>query len=85
MPKSLKPKDGKIDIFAVHTRLNVPEHKKVLHDDTRWITVIREPTSLYESLFSFFRLQNPYHFQFNQLHQRSMMVSYIIFIINCIT
>ncbi|XP_068246872.1 galactosylceramide sulfotransferase-like isoform X2 [Palaemon carinicauda] len=60
IPPNLLPRSGKVDIFAVHTRLNVEEHSKILHNDTRWITIVRDPSALYESLFNFFHLGDIY-------------------------
>lgn len=56
VPRSLLPPSGKVDIFAVHTRLNVPEHSKILHDDSTWVTIVRDPSTLYESLYNFFHM-----------------------------
>ncbi|CAL4132079.1 unnamed protein product, partial [Meganyctiphanes norvegica] len=60
LPKVLTPPSGKVDIFAVHTRLEPSQHRQVLPDDTIWLTVVRDPTTLYESLFNFFRMAEPY-------------------------
>ena len=54
IPKDLLPLNGLVDIFCVHTRLNETALKEVLYDDTVWITILREPTELYESLYGFY-------------------------------
>jgi len=56
VPASRLPPGGRGDIFAVHTRLNPPQHAKVLHEDTKYVTVVRDPTTLFESMFNFFHL-----------------------------
>ncbi|XP_064081725.1 galactose-3-O-sulfotransferase 4-like isoform X2 [Macrobrachium nipponense] len=66
IPRKLLPVDGKVDIFAVHTRLNVPQHTLVLHNDTRWITIVRDPATLYESLFNFFHMKNAYGLELSE-------------------
>ncbi|KAF2361227.1 Galactose-3-O-sulfotransferase [Trinorchestia longiramus] len=58
IPSNLLPKSGKVDVFAVHTRLNPLEHMEVLHPDTVFVTAVREPVSLFESLYNFFNFQN---------------------------
>uniref|UniRef100_A0A6A7FX66 Galactosylceramide sulfotransferase-like n=2 Tax=Hirondellea gigas TaxID=1518452 RepID=A0A6A7FX66_9CRUS len=58
IPNNLLPSNGKVDIFAVHTRLNLEEHMKILHPDTFFVTVVREPAHLFDSLYSYFRLNN---------------------------
>ncbi|CAL4087305.1 unnamed protein product [Meganyctiphanes norvegica] len=60
IPRHLLPPSGKVDIFALHTRLDISEHTKVLHNDTFWVTVVRDPVDLFESLYNYFHLQNFY-------------------------
>ncbi|XP_047486102.1 galactose-3-O-sulfotransferase 3-like [Penaeus chinensis] len=57
IPKDLLPPGGKTDIFALHTRLSLRAQRKVLHKDTRWITVLREPASQFESFYNYFNLK----------------------------
>ncbi|CAL4109522.1 unnamed protein product, partial [Meganyctiphanes norvegica] len=66
IPRKLLPPSGKVDIFAVHTRLS-PDHDKVLYNDSIWITVVRDPVSLYESLYNFFHLNYLYKFKLEDL------------------
>lgn len=75
IPERLMPNSGKVDIFAVHTRLNPPEHARVLHNDTLWITIVREPSALFESLFNFFRLDTGYGFDLSEFSTRPLSVS----------
>ena len=56
VPRSLRPPSGRLDIFAMHTRLNVPELSKIVHPDSMYITAVREPPFLYESLYNYFNL-----------------------------
>ncbi|CAL4071511.1 unnamed protein product, partial [Meganyctiphanes norvegica] len=71
VPRKLLPPNGKVDIFAVHTRLS-PDHRKVLHNDSIWVTVVRDPVSLYESLYNFFHLRNVYHLKLDDLVKHPM-------------
>ncbi|XP_063595574.1 galactosylceramide sulfotransferase-like [Penaeus indicus] len=57
IPKHLLPPGGKTDIFALHTRVSYREQRMVLHKDTRWITVLREPASQFESFYNYFNLK----------------------------
>lgn len=66
IPPKLLPPSGKVDIFAVHTRLS-QDHLKVLHNDSIWVTVVRDPVSLYESLYNFFHLNNLYKIKLEDL------------------
>ncbi|XP_047485713.1 galactosylceramide sulfotransferase-like isoform X1 [Penaeus chinensis] len=72
IPKNLLPPSGKVDIFAVHTRLNFKEHSSVLHNDTRWVTLVRDPATLYESLFNFFHLKNGYNLDLSSFSSQPM-------------
>lgn len=60
VPRLLLPQSGVVDIFAMHTRLNPPEHRKILHPDTSFVTVVRDPALLYESLYNYFHLNHFY-------------------------
>ncbi|XP_066939161.1 galactosylceramide sulfotransferase-like [Macrobrachium rosenbergii] len=66
IPNHLLPPGGKVDLFVTHSRLNVPEHSKVLHEDSRWVTIIRDPARQYESLFIFFKLGEAYGLNLTQ-------------------
>ncbi|CAL4060235.1 unnamed protein product [Meganyctiphanes norvegica] len=57
----LLPSSGRADIFACHTRLNIPEHQKVLHPDAKWITLVRHPAGQYASLYAYYNMHNTYH------------------------
>ncbi|XP_064102736.1 galactose-3-O-sulfotransferase 4-like [Macrobrachium nipponense] len=72
VPRSLLPPSGKVDIFAVHTRLNVPEHSMILHNDSRWVTIVRDPSTLYESLYNFFHMGETFGIELSQYNTQSM-------------
>uniref|UniRef100_A0A6A7FZL0 Galactosylceramide sulfotransferase-like n=1 Tax=Hirondellea gigas TaxID=1518452 RepID=A0A6A7FZL0_9CRUS len=59
-PAQYMPEDGAIDIFAVHTRLNENEHRKIMHADASFVTVVREPGHLFESMYTFYYLKDSY-------------------------
>lgn len=48
---------GVVDIFAQHSRLHLTENLKVLHADTVFVTVMREPGTLFESIYHYCGLQ----------------------------
>ncbi|KAG0701130.1 Galactosylceramide sulfotransferase [Chionoecetes opilio] len=72
LPRRLVPIGGKVDIFAVHSRLNFLEHARVLHGDAKWLTVVREPAALYESLYNFYNMHNTYGFGLDKFGKKSM-------------
>lgn len=72
MPKKLLPSDGVVDIFAVHSRLNPSQHSLVLHADARWLTVVREPAALYESLFNYYHMNGAFGFSLQEFSSKSL-------------
>ncbi|CAL4093681.1 unnamed protein product, partial [Meganyctiphanes norvegica] len=72
LPKDLTPSSGKVDIFAVHTRLSPSQHGQALHDDAMWVTVVRDPATLYESLFNFFHMAKPYNIALENISQHPL-------------
>ncbi|KAK4301247.1 hypothetical protein Pmani_026582 [Petrolisthes manimaculis] len=42
-----------VNIFAIHTKWNHDEVAKIMPNNTVYVTIIREPTSLFTSLFSY--------------------------------
>ncbi|ROT68082.1 putative galactose-3-O-sulfotransferase [Penaeus vannamei] len=67
IPESLLPPDGKVDIFAVHSRLNAEEHRRVLAEDAKWVTIVREPASLFESLYTYYGIGRWYKLDLTEL------------------
>ncbi|KAK8388813.1 hypothetical protein O3P69_020644 [Scylla paramamosain] len=41
------------NIFAIHTKWDHVEVKKVMPEDTLFVTIVREPTALFQSVFSY--------------------------------
>ncbi|GIY82166.1 galactosylceramide sulfotransferase [Caerostris extrusa] len=60
------------NILTHHCRLNYDEMRKNLPDDVLFITIVRNPVELYESLFSFYSLHRFYKERFDTLgkHQK---------------
>ncbi|XP_063853421.1 galactose-3-O-sulfotransferase 4-like isoform X3 [Scylla paramamosain] len=71
IPKKLLPSDGLVDIFAVHSRLHPAQHSLVLYTDARWLTVVREPAALYESLFNYYHMNAAYGFGLQDFSKKS--------------
>jgi hypothetical protein len=45
------------DIFTHHARFHAANVRSVMPADTKRVTILREPASLFESLYSFFHLE----------------------------
>lgn len=60
IPSNLMPSSQVVDIFAVHTRLNMKENKKIMPPDTYYVTVLRDPVGQFESMYKFFGLDRQY-------------------------
>lgn len=78
IPQRYVPISGKVDIFAIHSRFNLPEFKKVLYPDTMYVTVVREPAGLYESLYAYFSLYKEYRMSLERFVSLPLMVGRII-------
>lgn len=79
IPESLLPPDGKVDIFAVHSRLNAEEHRRVLAEDAKWVTIVREPASLFESLYTYYGIGRWYKLDLTELTNFPMEVREPVF------
>lgn len=51
--------DGKFDMFVHHTRYS-QEVKSVMRSGTIYVTILREPASLFQSLYSFYHFDKKY-------------------------
>lgn len=51
--------DGKFDMFVHHTRYS-QEIKSVMRPGSVYITILREPTDLFQSIYSFFHFEKKY-------------------------
>ncbi|KAL5240287.1 hypothetical protein ACI65C_007697 [Semiaphis heraclei] len=51
--------DGKYDMFVHHTRYS-QEIKSVMRSGTIYVTILREPTSLFQSMYSFYHFDKKY-------------------------
>lgn len=58
VPQHLLSPNGAVDIFAVHSRLNVPQLLQVLHPHAAFVTVVRDPGSQFESIYGYYQLQS---------------------------
>ncbi|XP_042870181.1 galactosylceramide sulfotransferase-like [Penaeus japonicus] len=75
LPPKLVPLGGKVDVFALHTRLNVKENLKILHRDALWITVVRDPVYVFESLYMYFNLREIYGMEISDF--KRMPISFL--------
>lgn len=51
--------DGKFDMFVHHTRYS-QDVKSVMRSGTIYVTILREPTALFQSLYSFYHFDKKY-------------------------
>ncbi|KAH9369570.1 hypothetical protein HPB48_020683 [Haemaphysalis longicornis] len=55
------------DVLAHHARFNEAEMRAVLGPDPAFITIVREPASLFESLYSYYDLESETHLSLEEL------------------
>ncbi|XP_076349211.1 galactosylceramide sulfotransferase-like isoform X1 [Tachypleus tridentatus] len=80
IPNLTKPVTGKshYNIFTHHTRFNYLELKRSMPENTVFITILRDPVELFESLYSYYSLNDFYktplsHFSVNISEENSDM------------
>nr|XP_027224669.1 galactosylceramide sulfotransferase-like [Penaeus vannamei] len=49
-----------VNIFAIHTKWDYEQVKSVMPNDTVYISIVREPTELFESLYTYVKFENFY-------------------------
>lgn len=57
----LRSIDNKYDIFTHHTRYNYSAIRSVMKNDSVYVTILRNPADLYESLFSYYGLSTVFN------------------------
>ncbi|XP_013771936.1 galactosylceramide sulfotransferase-like [Limulus polyphemus] len=62
IPNLIKPATGKshYNIFTHHTRFNYLELKRLMPENTVFVTILRDPVELFESLYSYYSLKDFY-------------------------
>lgn len=59
--------DGKYNIFTHHSRYNTEGVRSVMYDDAVYITILRHPAEVYESIFSYYKFAKVYNVTFEAL------------------
>lgn len=54
-----------------HTRLNYPAMRLLMPNDTLYVTILRHPVSLFESMYSYYHLDKFYGFGFDQFDNQT--------------
>lgn len=65
--ESLTLPAGKYNIFAHHSRYNTQEVRSVMYDNAAFITILRHPAQVYESIFSYYKFQKVFNVTFKDL------------------
>ncbi|KAK3872941.1 hypothetical protein Pcinc_022014 [Petrolisthes cinctipes] len=60
-----------VNIFAIHTKWNHDEIAKIMPNNTVYVTIIRDPTSLFTSLFSYSQFQKRTGLTFDEFIQKT--------------
>ncbi|XP_045101124.1 galactose-3-O-sulfotransferase 4-like isoform X3 [Portunus trituberculatus] len=61
------PPSGKYHLLVHHTRLNVRAMQQVTYNDSVWVTVLREPSAVFESMFHYYHLHKFFGATFDHL------------------
>lgn len=65
--RSMAPGPPPFDILAHHARFNEAEMRAVLGPDPAFVTIVREPASLFESLYSYYDFKSKTRLSLEQL------------------
>ncbi|XP_054257205.1 galactosylceramide sulfotransferase-like isoform X2 [Macrosteles quadrilineatus] len=57
----------KYNIFAHHSRYSSEEVRSIMYEDTVYVTILRHPADVYESIFSYYKFQKMYNVTFEEL------------------
>ncbi|XP_053638808.1 galactosylceramide sulfotransferase isoform X2 [Cherax quadricarinatus] len=61
------PPSGRYHFLIHHTRLNVRAIQQLTYDDSVWVTIVREPSAVFESMFHYYHLHKFYGSTFDHL------------------
>uniref|UniRef100_T1HAU9 Galactose-3-o-sulfotransferase n=2 Tax=Rhodnius prolixus TaxID=13249 RepID=T1HAU9_RHOPR len=67
IPTELTSPSRKYHIFTHHTRYNYSAMRSVMKPDCKFVTILRDPATLYESLFNFYHLERITRVSFHEL------------------
>ncbi|CAG2062701.1 unnamed protein product, partial [Timema podura] len=65
--------DRKYNIFTHHTRYNVTAMREVMYEDAPFVTIMREPVSLFESLYSYYGMSGFYNMNLTQFLRKPLV------------
>ena len=62
------PSNFSFNILTHHSRFNYEEMKQLMPPDTVFVTIMREPTSLFESMYDYYNMRRLYGVPLHLLH-----------------
>uniref|UniRef100_A0A1B6D0J8 Sulfotransferase domain-containing protein n=1 Tax=Clastoptera arizonana TaxID=38151 RepID=A0A1B6D0J8_9HEMI len=63
----LTSSSGKYNIFTHHTRYSFEQMKAVMKEGAAFVTILRDPTTLFESIYSYYSLNKAFNLSFDDL------------------
>ncbi|KAK4302312.1 hypothetical protein Pmani_025596 [Petrolisthes manimaculis] len=64
---SFAPPSGKFHFLVHHARLNVKAMTQLTYTDSIWVSIMRQPASVFESMFHYYRMDGYYGATFDHL------------------
>lgn len=61
---SLATQNGKYHIFAHHSRYYHDQVRSVMYEDAAFVTILRHPAQVYESIYDYYKFQRVYNLSF---------------------
>ncbi|RWS21474.1 galactosylceramide sulfotransferase-like protein, partial [Leptotrombidium deliense] len=66
---------GEYNILTHHSRLDYQQMKSLMPEDTVFVSIVRNPISLFESMFGYYNLEKFYHFKLESIGEKRKVSS----------
>uniref|UniRef100_A0A8D9EGG3 Galactosylceramide sulfotransferase n=2 Tax=Cacopsylla melanoneura TaxID=428564 RepID=A0A8D9EGG3_9HEMI len=76
--EDLRTQDNKYNVFAHHSRYNSDEVKLAMKPDAAFVTILRDPGTLFESLYTFCRFERRYNISFEKFKSAPAQHSHLL-------
>ncbi|KAL1461761.1 hypothetical protein WDU94_013633 [Cyamophila willieti] len=76
--EDLRTKDNKYNVFTHHSRYNPEEVKLAMKPDAAFVTILRDPGTLFESLYTYCRFERRYNISFEQFKSNPGQHSHLL-------
>lgn len=76
--KTLRSSDNKYNIFAHHSRYNPDEVRQVMKPNAAFVTILRDPATLFESLYYYYKFEKKFNVSFMEFKKDPNQYSHLL-------